>query len=183
MLIREEIEVMPDKEFYLRFKELAKKNQHRELTKREKVEYGLLMIENAMREMGLRDPEAIKRRMRNDEEWDRFLEALDDLLDQPQANQFQELQRVRLKVACSPKAPKGAEGFVAEVITPEFEQYRQDGRLLFAYELVIHQFNPDTLKIYGQTTISASEEDLEPINEYTVTRLFNERYSEFSEEL
>lgn len=183
MLTREEIEVMPDKEFYLRFKELAKKNQHGELTKREKVEYGLLMIEDAMREMGLRDPEAIKRRMRNDEEWDRFLEALDDLLDQPQANQFQELQRVRLKVACSPEAPKGAEGFVAEVITPEFEQYRQDGRLLFAYELVIHQFNPDTLKIYGQTTISASEEDLEPINEYTVTRLFNERYSEFSEEL
>ena len=180
MLTQEEIEAMQDKEFYLCFNELAKK---RELTKREKAEYRLLLIDHAKRKMGLRDPEAIKKRMRNDEEWDRFLEALDDLLDQPQAHKFQELQRVRLKVACSPEAPKGTEGFVSEVITPAFERYRQDGRLVFAYELVVHQFNPDTLKVYGQTTISASEEDLEPINEYTVARLFNQRYSEFSKEL
>ena len=46
MLTQEEIEAMQDKEFYLCFNELAKK---RELTKGEKAEYRLLLIDHAKR--------------------------------------------------------------------------------------------------------------------------------------
>lgn len=70
-----------------------------------------------------------------------------------------------------------------DVGEPTFERYREDGPLMFVYELAIHQFDSSTRGIYGQAIIGAYEEDLEPIDEYTATRFARENLPELGNKL
>lgn len=65
---------------------------------------------------------------------------------------------MRLKADSSAEALKGAEGLAIEVLLPEFDRYHQDGKLMFVYQLDVHQIDPDTFKPYGRTIINAYED-------------------------
>lgn len=57
---------------------------------------------------------------------------------------------------------------------PDFSRYQEDGQLIFGYKLMTHQFDPDKLETFGNTMIYADEDELELINQYTITRLLRE---------
>ena len=114
------------------------------------------------------------------EEWRRFLEILDEFMEQPQPNRFQEWDKVRLLVDVS-EAPAGAEGFVIKVVQPSKARYDQDGRLVFEYEVVVDLFDPETLRTYGRSIIYVEEKQLGSIQPYTVDKAWEERQASDSD--
>ncbi len=54
-------------------------------------------------------------------------------------------------------ALSGAEGFVSDLIVPPFNRHQKDDRLVFVYELLVHQSDPETLRLFGREITYASD--------------------------
>ena len=172
-MLPEEIKNIPNQVFYPRLSELAGKRKSGKITREELEEYYLLKGNVVDREVSnsIGEAEAVKRSKEDWEERGRFLDVLDEFLElSPHSNKFNEMDKVALTVDVA-DAPAGAEGFVSEVIAPPFIRYQKDGKLVFVYELVVHQFDPETLPLFGREITYAYEDELERITEYTVDRL------------
>ena len=170
MLTPEEIRAMSDEAFYSRLKELGRKRKSREATREETEEHNRLSATLAQRYFDQlnRDTEFMEGALRDRDEWERFV-ALEEEFVEQHPNRFNECDKVRLLVDVS-EAPAGAEGFVTEVARPSKKRYDKEGRLVYAYEVVVDLFDPETLRIYGRSIIYVTEEQLEPIQSYTVDK-------------
>lgn len=147
MVTPEDVRAMSDEAFYLRLKELAGRMKSNVATGEEEKEDQLLWADIVDRKLAKArgDEEGLKERKEQVEEWRRFLNILDDFMDQPQPNKFNEGDKVHLLVDV-PEGPAGSEGFVTRVDEPSKKRYDEEGRLVFGYQAVVDLFDPTTLQ-------------------------------------
>lgn len=125
-----------------------------QIGKEEELEYYLLDGNVVDRKIAntIGDAEAVKKREKASQERARFVNVVDALLNTKKPNQFDEMDKVRLKVEVE-GVRKGAEGLVTEVFPPSLTRYRIDKKLVFSYEVVIHLFDRDTLRVFGSVRV------------------------------
>lgn len=149
--------------------------------KEEKREHCLLDGKVVDREVanGIGDENAVNRPMAREEGWGRFLDILDEFMEQPQPNKFHEWDKIRLRNICQ-EAVAWAEGFVTRVVEPSKTRYGRNGKLVFEYEVVVDLFDPETLRTYGRSIIYADEDQLEPIHVYAIDKARREEEEDAS---
>ena len=105
------------------------------------------------------------------------LEEMDELRDEI-GPKFEELDKVRLKVATGgmygATIPAGSEGFVMDVLSPDFERYRKTKSLLYRYEVKIEIWDLETFQIIVHDRVTVDEDEIEGIDMLTIDKEYRE---------
>ena len=106
------------------------------------------------------------------------LEELDQLMDEVEPK-FDQLDKVRLKVntggVYGATIPAGSEGFVMDVLRPDFERYRKTRALVYRYEVKIEIWDLDTFKIIVHDRVTVDEDEVEGLEMLTIDKEFRAR--------
>lgn len=167
----EEIKKYSHKEFWERLQQLSQATQN---TQEEEAELVMLTEEVFSR----KEQEGIES-YNSDESvsYRNDLEELDELMDKIEAK-FDELDKVRLKVNTGGMYGAtifaGSEGFVMDVLSPDFERYRKTRNLVYRYEVKIEIWDLKTFKIIVHDRVTVDEGEIEGIDMFTVDKPYRE---------
>ena len=167
----EEIKKYSHKEFWERLQQLSQATQN---TQEEEAELVMLTEEVFSR----KEQEGIES-YNSDESvsYRNDLEELDELMDKIEAK-FDELDKVRLKVNTGGMYGAtifaGLEGFVMDVLSPDFERYRKTRNLVYRYEVKIEIWDLETFKIVVHDRVTVDEDEIEGIDMFTVDKKHKE---------
>lgn len=168
----EEIKNYSHKEFWERLQQLSQATQN---TQEEEAE--LVMLS---KEVFSRKEQELLDEYNSDEfvSYRNDLEELDELMDEIEPK-FDELDTVRLKVNTGGMYGAtifaGSEGFVMDVLSPDFERYRKTKALMYRYEVKIEIWDLDTFKIIVHDRVTVDENEIEGIDTLTVDEEFRGR--------
>ena len=173
----EEIKNYSQKEYWKRLRQL---NQATQRTEEEEAELVLLREEVFTRkEQELLDSynsdESVS--YRND------IEEMDQLMEEV-FSKFKEIDPVRLKVNTGGMYGElifaGSEGFVMDVLSPDFDRYRRTRVLMYRYEVKIEIWDLETLKIIVHDRVTVDEDEIEGLDMLTANKEFLARKEELS---
>ena len=168
----EKIRKYSNKKFWERLQEL---NQATQNTKEEEAELVMLnknVFSRRLEQNGIESynsAESVARR--ND------IEELDELTDKIDPK-FNELDKVKLKtnaVGMVGIIPAGSEGFVMDILSPDFDRYRKTKVVMFRYEVKIEIWDLETFKIILHDRVTVDEDEIEGIETSTIDEKLRNR--------
>ena len=99
-------------------------------------------------------------------------------------SKFKEIDPVRLKVNTGGMYGElifaGSEGFVMDVLSPDFDRYRRTRVLMYRYEVKIEIWDLETLKIIVHDRVTVDEDEIEGLDMLTANKEFLARKEELS---
>jgi hypothetical protein len=167
----EKIRKYSNKKFWERLQELNEATQN---TEEEEAEAIMLREEVLSRKKqklldSYNSAESVARR--ND------IEELDELTDKIDPK-FNELDKVKLKtnaVGMVGIIPAGSEGFVMDILSPDFARYRKTKVVMYRYEVKIEIWDLETFKIILHDRVTVDEDEIEGIDTFTIDEEFINR--------
>jgi hypothetical protein len=168
----EKIRKYSNKKFWKRLQELTQATQN---TKEEEAELVMLnknVFSRRLEQKGIESynsAESVARR--ND------IEELDELTDKIDPK-FDELDKVKLKtnaVGMVGIIPAGSEGFVMDILSPDFARYRKTKVVMYRYEVKIEIWDLETFKIILHDRVTVDENEIEGIDTFTIDEEFINR--------
>ena len=105
------------------------------------------------------------------------IEELDELTDKIDPK-FDELDKVKLKtnaVGMVGIIPAGSEGFVMDILSPDFARYRKTKEVMYRYEVKIEIWDLETFKIILHDRVTVDEDEIEGIDTFTIDQEFINR--------
>ena len=105
------------------------------------------------------------------------IEELDQLMEETEPK-FDELDKVKLKtnaVGMVGIIPAGSEGFVMDILSPDFARYRKTKVVMYRYEVKIEIWDLETFKIIMHDRVTVDENEIEGIETFTVDEEFRNR--------
>ena len=109
------------------------------------------------------------------------IEELDQLMDETEPK-FDELDKLKLKthaVGMVRIIRAGSEGFVMDILAPDFDIYRETKVLMYRYEVKIEIWDLKTFKIILHDRVIVDENEIEGIETFTVDEEFTNRGGKF----
>ena len=171
----EEIKNYSQKEYWERLREL---NQATQRTEEEEAELVLLK-----EEVFSRDRQELLDSYNSDEfvSYRNDVEEMDQLMEKI-FPKFKEVDPVRLKVNTGGMYGElifaGSEGFVIDVLSPDFDRYRRTRVLMYRYEVKIEIWDLETFKIIVHDRVTVDEDEIEGLDKLTADKEFLARGGE-----
>ena len=109
------------------------------------------------------------------------IKELDELTDKIDPK-FNELDKVKLKtnaVGMVGIIPAGSEGFVMDILAPDFARYRKTKVVMYRYEVKIEIWDLETFKIILHDRVIVDENEIEGIETFTVDEEFRNQGRKF----
>ena len=109
------------------------------------------------------------------------IEELDQLMEETEPK-FDELDKVKLKthaVGMVRIIPAGSEGFVMDILAPDFDIYRKTKVLMYRYEVKIEIWDLETFKIILHDRVIVDENEIKGIETFTVDEEFRNQGGKF----
>jgi hypothetical protein len=98
------------------------------------------------------------------------IEELDGLMDEIDPK-FNELDKVKLKtkaVGIVGIIPAESEGFVMDILSPDFARYRKTKVIMYRYEVKIEVWDLETFKIILHDRVTVDKNEIEDIEMFTI---------------
>ena len=109
------------------------------------------------------------------------IKELDQLMDETEPK-FDELDKVKLKthaVGMVRIIPAVSEGFVIDILSPDFETYRETKVLMYRYEVKVEIWDLEAFKIIVHDRVTVDEDEIEGLDTLTVDEEFRNRGRKF----